>query len=390
MHALIIPSWYPTKSNPLDGIFFKEQAHALKRSGIQVGIIFPRQISLLEGIDFFRKLENKVEIIIDNGIPTLTKYFKGFLPFIPFGHSSLFILSGLSLFEYYKKKYGRPDIIHAHSALFGGVLAYWIKKIYKIPYIITEHSTKYDLNQILQWQKILCRKVFKNADARVAVSPSLGKIIERKIGQDFIPWRYIPNMMNCNQYKNLHFEQNKKNDFIFLNIGLMTEKKGQKDLLKAFTDASHRDDDIFLRIGGDGPLKKDLIELSKKLNIAKKVQFLGILNRKRVFEEIAKSDIFILSSHSETFGIVLAEALSMGKPVISTDCGGPSCILNENNGMLVEPKNIKQIADAMLEMKNNISKFNPKKISKECVERFGETAVIDSITALYREIVNEC
>lgn len=82
--------------------------------------------------------------------------------------------------------------------------------------------------------------------------------------------------------------------------------------------------DLLLEIGGDGPEKTKLEELVTKLGINKNIKFLGQLTRDEVKNKMnEESSAFVLSSEYETFGVVVVEALALGKPVIATKCGGP-------------------------------------------------------------------
>lgn len=116
------------------------------------------------------------------------------------------------------------------------------------------------------------------------------------------------------------------------------------------------------------------------------VQFLGALDRKEVILQMNKCDAFVLASKFETFGVVLIEALSCGKPVISTKSGGPNVIVNENNGLLVPVDNIKELSNAMLDLYQNYSRYNPNNIRNDCYARFSETVIAKRIINLYNSI----
>ena len=70
--------------------------------------------------------------------------------------------------------------------------------------------------------------------------------------------------------------------------------------------------------------------------LTEQVTFLGSLTREQVRQEVSEADAFVLSSEYETFGVVVIEALALGKPVIATRCGGPESIVVPSVGYLVE------------------------------------------------------
>ena len=113
-------------------------------------------------------------------------------------------------------------------------------------------------------------------------------------------------------------------------VGRMTYQKGQWHLLRAFSEIIKKVPECQLVIFGDGELKNDLIEYTKKLGIEEKVFFMGYIKNHHKF--IKKCDAFILSSLFEGLGNVLLEALACDIPIISTDCeSGPSEILNKSD-----------------------------------------------------------
>jgi glycosyltransferase involved in cell wall biosynthesis len=169
-----------------------------------------------------------------------------------------------------------------------------------------------------------------------------------------------------------------------LNVAFLTPNKGQADLIEAFAIAFKGNKDVRLKIGGDGISMSTLIEKAEELGVSDQVVFMGMLSRDEVLREMQLCDCFVLSSHYETFGVVLVEALACGKPVVATACGGPECIVNEKNGYLVPVKDIHALAKTMLKIKSQI--FSSNEISKECQECFGEESVVAKIKEVYGEV----
>lgn len=127
----------------------------------------------------------------------------------------------------------------------------------------------------------------------------------------------------------------KKEKYI-VTIGRMTEQKNHELLIRAFSDFSANHSDYVLKIYGNGPLMRPLVELAKELNISDKVIFMGLVENAP--NHIRDASFFVLSSNYEGMPNVLAEAMAMGLPCVSTDClGGGAAALIESgiNGLLV-------------------------------------------------------
>jgi len=390
MHILIIPSWYYKRDNPVFGSFFREQAHALKRAGHRVGVIKPERSSVKILRDGISRWPHYIEIENDNGIPTYRHHGMAWMPSIPKRKALHWYCAGRSLYKKYCLDQGTPDIIHAHCSLYAGFLGMCLKQTFQTPLVVTEHSTAFALKQLKPFEMNFAQKVFLAADVRIAVSPSLGKLLSTLFGDAFQPWTYIPNVLD-NRFSadriRIPGSHGKKAEFRWLNIGYLLKKKGQADLLKAFAKSFKSDKAVTLRIAGDGPLETELKELAATLGIADQVMFLGRIDRPQVFEELSQSDAFVLSSHNETFGVVIIEAMALGKPVVATACGGPEHIIEEAHGVLVPPQNVNALALAMHTLKTEISRFNPAAIRTSCIRRFGEELVVPQIEKAYADLL---
>ncbi|MBK6756608.1 MAG: glycosyltransferase [Moraxellaceae bacterium] len=131
------------------------------------------------------------------------------------------------------------------------------------------------------------------------------------------------------------------------------------------------------------PEQERLRQLSSQLGVSKQVVFLGARKRQEVLETVAAANAFVLSSRYETFGVVIVEALALGKPVVATRCGGPESIISNEDGILVDVDDIDALADAMLDVYTNYSNYHPEGIRQRCLERFGEEAVTTQLKMVY-------
>ena len=392
LHVLILPSWYPNKLNPINGCFFREQAKALAKAGMRVSVISPSAVSM-RNLELWRKLRKYPERYHDGEITTYQKVFLNTFPRMPYLQTKQFLLIGLKMFQQYVDENGKPDLIHAHAAIMGGRLALEISRCYGIPYVITEHSSGFARNIYKKKQLEIAKEAYRFAQARIAVSRPFGQLLERMFPDAFTDWIEVPNIVMPEFSPPVNIEGKSRlktqEHFIFLNLGIMTPKKGQRDLLKSFANSFQGDSRVRLRIGGDGPLRAELQQLAEELGILNQIDFLGSLDREQVVEEMRHCDAFVLSSHFETFGVVLIEALACGKPVIATACGGPESIVNDGNGILVPPKDIKALSKALQSIRTNYKTFIPEEIARDCHDRFGAESVVAKLQRIYEKVLTK-
>ena len=382
MHILFISSGYPSASNPVSAVFVRDQAKALQNSGHQLGILSMRQISV---INLFKRNQKTQKTIINNQGINLCQHF-GYAWFPRLGkmNTLLWQFRAWLLYQRYVAIFGSPDMVHAHSAINDASLARKIKQRYQIPYVLTEHSSAHGRNLVLSWQKKMVMDALQQADARIFVSKALAKTLEKIYSSSIHPWSYIPNIIENNFFQPLT-QREITPTFIFLSIALLTVNKGYVDLIHAFSKA-FKGQPIELRIGGDGDEKQSLIKLSTDLGINKQIKFLGQLTRTDVKQQMDDCDAFVLASFYETFGLVYAEAMARGKPVIATRCGGPESFVNKQNGLLIKLQDQKSLADGMVWMVKHIDQYNPKKIQQTMLDQFSSDAVVNKLNRVYTNI----
>ena len=169
----------------------------------------------------------------------------------------------------------------------------------------------------------------------------------------------------------------------------MTTKKGQFDLVKAFHSVIESGLTAELWLAGDGPIRAELEKQASSLDIAEKVRFLGLIAPEKVPQLLAEVDVMVVSSHYETFGVVAAEALMAGVPVIATRCGGPEgCIVQEGDGLLVPPKQPLVLGQAMQQLGEDLSSYNRKGIADRAKDRFSGPVVAARLTEEYEHVIS--
>jgi glycosyltransferase involved in cell wall biosynthesis len=419
MHVLIIPSeeFVPDHS-PTAGIFQYHQAAILKQKNFKVGVISISQSfsipMILKGM-FYKIVGRKTNNATDNfSFFDLIKlgYNKTLRPthFLKveekeginvlridgfyFGPPKLnmndfgWMKAGKAAFEKYINLFGTPDIIHAHNAIYAGMLAKELKNVFGIPYIITEHSTAFKRNLIKE-KKVLIKvsEAYNESSALYAVSDSFAQLLNQMFKTN--KFLCLPNVLDPFLEQQAYKANGKNNnEFIFLNIAELHPKKDHLTLIKAFKKITIKYGNVKLWIGGDGQLSNELKNFVSKEVLNDKVILLGALDRKEVFERIMHSNCFVLSSKYETFGVVVIEAMLFGKPVIVTRCGGPESFVNNDLGLVIDADNELQLVEAMDTMIQNYSVYKHDDIRNFTISEFGKERFFERINEAYKTHVN--
>ncbi|WP_150909711.1 glycosyltransferase [Marinobacter halotolerans] len=388
MHILFLPSWYPASPEDVQGVFFRDQALALSNYGHQVGVVAPKFRSLKT---LFGKAEPLAQSTpsyeLDAGIPTYRKSLLAALPRVPYGNYWLFRRAARQLLKRYIDQHGKPDVLHAHCVIFGGAVAVVLGREHGIPVVLTEHSSGFARNRYAHWQLDLAQKGFAGACPLIAVSPALGDVLGECFPLSQGQWHWVPNVVS-DRFNTRKSRSEKKSSTIFLNLALMTENKGQSDLVEAFQDVARSNPGAELWLAGDGPSRAALEKQAGELGISGSVRFLGMIQPEKVPALLEQADVMVISSHYETFGVVAAEALMAGLPVIATRCGGPECILERGDGLLVPVKDPGALAAAMLQMSETIDAFDSGTIATRAHVRFSGAAVARQLTDKYSQAIN--
>jgi glycosyltransferase involved in cell wall biosynthesis len=386
MHVLVIPSWYPRSPLDPNGSFFREQAAALKRDGCTVGVIYPELRSLRE----WRTLatgKRGVTFEVDEDVPTYRSHGMNWFPRLFVPAAKLYVRHGLVLYRRYVKEHGVPDVVHAHSLIYAGGIAFSIHKAFGVPFVVTEHASAFARGMVSRSGVEAARRFCSTASRKFAVSDAFARFLNQLLCPDNAePWEYLPNLVS-NTFENCRSATGPRNPaFTFVTVGFMKPGKRQANILRAFAKIRQHGPRGHLVLVGDGPERTRLEALSRSLGLNSHVTFTGILPRHRVAEEMAKADAFVLASEYETFGVVVIEALSLGKPVVCTRCGGPDGIVTEGDGLLVDVDDVKSLSEAMSSISSAPDRYDPAQIRSRCIARFGERAVIDRLTRAYESV----
>lgn len=240
------------------------------------------------------------------------------------------------------------DIIHGHYLFPAGAAAVEVGKEHGIKTYVTAHgSDMFELYKKQPFMRSPVKKVLRDADGVFAVSNALKhEIIATGVtgiaNKTKLSWNSVDINKFSSKANDSFKKENKLEDKpIVLFVGNLIKRKNVESLLEAKKVSQS---DYYLVIVGDGPLFKKLSKKVEEENIHD-VIFTG--SRNDVENIIPSCDVLVLPSYSESFGLVLIEALACGKPVIGSDVGGITEIINNDVGLLVNPNKVSSIAKAI-------------------------------------------
>ena len=270
-----------------------------------------------------------------------------------FSYLIIFILNFFKLHNFLNKRKNNDFfIIHLISSL---PLVQLILFNYKCKFILRISGyPKLNIFRRLLW-KLSSKKLFTILCPTEDTKKFL--INENIFDKNKINVLYDPiiQITNIKKKKREKIEKYSSNKFI-LSVGRLTKQKNHKFLIKNFNEILKVEPDIKLIFLGDGELKDDLINLSKKYNVESNIFFLGHV--KNVYKFYDKSLCFVLTSEWEDPGFVLVEAAASRAPIISADCpNGPKEFLKNNVcGYLFKKNNsesfLKNFNDMIYNLKN--------------------------------------
>ena len=161
----------------------------------------------------------------------------------------------------------------------------------------------------------------------------------------------------------------------------MTKIKGIDILLKAAK--IYENDNTLTLLAGDGELKDELKALSKELDL-KNIYFLGNLDQDTLREIYNISDVSVLPSRFEDFGLVAVEALACGTPVIVSDVGGLPSIVNNKVGMITKKDDEKMLANFIIDVLNN-KNYDSFYIAKYAYDNYAKDSLINNLIEVYKK-----
>lgn len=376
-NILFISSWYPNQEDPTLGVFVRRHALAASKHN-NVKVLFTKSDEEISEI--------KIEEINCNGIQEIIISYPKVKTSIPVLGTYLKVKKLLKSYDIglnlLIEKEFHPEIIHCNVMDPVGIVALNWKKKRNIPYVVTEHWTGYtDLDgRYAQSRKLksYIPTIANNASWILPVSTDLEKaLIEKGLGEKH---KVIRNVVDTDSFV---FSPVSPMQFLVV-ADLENDQKNISGIVQAFDVFSKSNPTIQLTIAGGGKNEVEIRSEITRLNLEGKVKLIGRVSADVLSDNLNKSYGLLLFSNYENLPCVIIESFACGIPVISTDVGGISEIINAENGILIQPKNKLQLVEAM-----NITlekKWDQKAIRQFAINNFSLDKIGKEFDSVYQSI----
>ena len=274
----------------------------------------------------------------------------------------------------------RYDIIHTHNTacqLFVPVAKLLSCSGAKL--VTTEHNTT-NRRRTKWWLKPLDKWMYRKYAAIVCISDLTRHNLEQYLGTDW-PMHTIYNGVDTKRFARPVKDISGQQDFVVTMVAAFRPQKDQDTLIRAFT---HLEPNFRLQLVGGGQRGEELKALCRELGLEDRVQFLGV--RMDVPDIMEQSDVIVLSSHWEGFGLAAVEGMASGRPMVATDGDGLRDIVG-GAGVLFQPGDDQELASAIKRLCETPDYY--RQVALACQERaqhYDISVMADGYSNLYRTL----
>lgn len=328
--VLFFSAWYPNRYDAMAGLFVRKHAEAVSHFA-NICVLFPCADNTVKDFEIITQQTGKItEVYVYYpftkwwGVRKFSKainYFRAFL----------------KGYKFVNENFGRPDITHANVLTRSGFLSYFLLKTRHIPYVITEHWSRYfrERNSYKGFvRKRITEIIVRNAKCVMPVSLSLEQAMKDcNLCND--NYRVVCNVVDDFFFVDDTQSQRKRKRIIHVSC-FDDSVKNISGIINVVYELSKVRSDFELIVIGTGPDYNDIVEKTSRLGLLDSVvYFLGEQTPFHVSERMKQSDFFVLFSKAENAPVVISEALACGLPVISSSVGAIPQMVVPGNGLIV-------------------------------------------------------
>lgn len=369
---LFISSWYPSKVEPTNGNFVQRHAEV---------VALKNDVEVLHAVGCTTQKEpyimEKTEV---NGITTTIVYYKA---------TALPALNFIRRWRAYQKGWrgiNHPDLVHANILKNSMLFAVWLKWRYRIPFVISEHWSIYlkeNRSKLSKGKLYIAKVIARYASCILPVSHAMkNHLTELGFRNRF---KVVGNVVDTQLFS---VKNDKSEPFTFLHISNLVPLKNTDKIIKVATQLRATHQNFRLCIGGDGEVKP-LKALIARLDATAYIEVFETLTLAEVADKMKHSHCFVLFSDYENFPCVLLESIATGTPVIATDVGGVSEIVNENNGVLISNSEEELLAVMKKMLEKEYAFSSPEVLHREIEEKYSQRIISEMLDEVYQKVLNK-
>ncbi len=286
-----------------------------------------------------------------------------------------------------RKRQGSVDIIHVHILTRMGFLAWITSKWLHIPYIITEHWSRY-LPSVNAYggflRKIITRLIVQNAEALLPVTQDLKNALQ-KHGLANPQCIVIPNVVAPSFFNNITVTKNLTTKRIIHVSTFEDRSKNISGIVNAISEIKNFRKDFKMVFVGHGIDFEEISSQVRDKGLNEVIEFTGLLENEALVREYTKASFLLINSNYENMPVVINEAFASGLPVLSTHVGGISEHLNNQRGRLIEVGNHQQLIENLNWMLDHFHEFDSLEIRKYAFENFSMESVGSKLQQIYQK-----
>lgn len=387
LHILYLPKWYPHKYDPMPGLF-------IERHGISAQQHADISILYVHADEQQKKPVYHIDVSEDEPLNTIRIYYKkaatGIKPLDLLISSYRFVGAHRKGIKEIKKRFGNFDIIHLHVLTRHGVIALWEKFRRGIPFVITEHWTRYlatsnTFNGSLR--KWMSSKVAKHASAIMPVTANLrDAMIDCGLEND--NYIVIPNVVDIKMFSpDPEKLRGEKARIIHVSC-FDDQQKNISGISRVIKRLSEERQDFTVDLIGDGPDFQELVDSADEMGIKDSfARYLGLREKLELAALMKAADFMIMFSRHENLPVVILESYACGVPVISTDVGGIREHMNADLGILLDSEDEESFYNILNKMLDNYKNYDAKKIREYAVNHFSNEVIGKQIYEVYTSVL---
>lgn len=379
MHVVWTPSWYPSPELPLNGSFFREQAGLLRDVGTHVGVI---------ALDAEPRLRTHLpwSLTEEEGIGVVRGSVGSVPPRATPGQRLLVRRAAHRAAALYEGDHGVPDLVHAHSAFPGVLLADELSRLWEVPFVLTEHRPSSFDRPRHTLRHLQLRGAVHRASARLGVSEAMCAVGARYYRTP--PWEAVALPAPSAFFDTPLPGPRADGTFRFVHVSHVDDNKRVPLTLRAFREVHLIHPRARLGVVGGSPERVAPLEaLARDLGIDAWVEFAGSQPRQALPGLMAQADAFVLASAVEAGGTVLAEAQAAGLACVATRTWAGRFMVEPATGLTVPVDDVEALAGAMSALVDDPGERPPAAVRARAAQRFSPRAFTSHLLGIYARVL---